>query len=580
MLGERRPDWNYALSLLSSVALTFSLGAAVPDKVVVLTFDDSIKSHYSVVGPMLKQYGFGATFFVTEGFEFGTDKEKYMTWEEIASLHRDGFEIGNHTRDHMGLTEGNLPRLTEQVEAINRRCQEYGIPRPTSFAYPGNAISDGAIEALARLGFTFARRGGAPEHPYELGRGFAYEPGLDHPLLIPSAGDSRPHWRLEDFVTAVEQAKFGRISVMQFHGVPDRAHAWVHTPKERFVEYMDYLAANQFKVIALRDLKHYVDPTLVPNRHHEVIEDRQRSLRRGQSRDSFRQPRSSDEQAYWLRTMVEEHGYSSWEVRAATGLSVEVISQESSRLGLSKGRTRSFSGLPLTLRPYPGGRHPRIGFLDGAMRPQRETKFSLFAPWKDGGYAVVDVPEAIWEGTGEDRHLLYLAHTHIDTKWSEEGIELEPLEWEREGDSVLRIERVLPNQVSFGARIQSGPSMVEMELWLKNGTETTLTGLNLQNCVMLRELRGFADRDNRNKVYSIPYAACRNEEGNRWVITGWQGCRRPWGNRHCPCLHADPRFPDCPPGVTVRLRGMVSFYEGTEIKAELRRLDPLWRGEF
>ena len=68
MLGKRRPDWNYALSLLSSVALTFSLGAAVPDKVVVLTFDDSIKSHYSVVGPMLKQYGFGATFFVTEGF--------------------------------------------------------------------------------------------------------------------------------------------------------------------------------------------------------------------------------------------------------------------------------------------------------------------------------------------------------------------------------------------------------------------------------------------------------------------------------------------------------------------------------
>ena len=262
---------------------------------------------------------------------------------------------------------------------------------------------------------------------------------------------------------------------------------------------MDYLAANQFKGIALRDLKHYVDPTLAPNRHHEVIEDRKRSLRRGQSRDSFRQPRSAGEQAYWLRTMLEEHGYSSWEVRAATGLSVDVIGQESSRLGLTKGRTRSFPGRPLTLRPYPGGRHPRIGFLDGAMRPQRETKFSLFAPWKDGGYAVVDVPEAIWEGSGEDRKLLYLAHTHIDTKWSEQGIELEPLEWEREGDSVLRIERVLPNQVSFGARIQSGPSMVEMELWLKNGTETTLTGLNLQNCVMLRELRGFADRDNRNK---------------------------------------------------------------------------------
>ena len=59
--------------------------------------------------------------------------------------------------------------------------------------------------------------------------------------------------------------------------------------------------------------------------------------------------------------------------------------------------------------PYPGGRHPRIGFKDGAIRPQRETKFSVFVPWPDGGYVVVDVPEAIWMDTESGRELLYLA---------------------------------------------------------------------------------------------------------------------------------------------------------------------------
>ena len=34
---------------------------------------------------------------------------------------------------------------------------------------------------------------------YEKGQGFAYEPGLDHPLLIRSAGDARPGWTLDDF---------------------------------------------------------------------------------------------------------------------------------------------------------------------------------------------------------------------------------------------------------------------------------------------------------------------------------------------------------------------------------------------
>ena len=75
-----------------------------------------------------------------------------MTWEQIAELHRDGFEIGNHTRDHLGVGPETLDRLGEQVEAINARCAEHGIPRPVSFAYPGNAIAPGAPARLKELG--------------------------------------------------------------------------------------------------------------------------------------------------------------------------------------------------------------------------------------------------------------------------------------------------------------------------------------------------------------------------------------------------------------------------------------------
>src|SRR6202008_264781 len=78
----------------------------------------------------------------------------------------------------------------------------------------------------------------------------------------------------------------------------------------------------------------------------------------------------------------------------------------------------------LLVLPYPGGRHPRIGFLAGAVRPQRETKVSVFAPWDETSYVVADVPEAIWSNLG----LTYLAHTHVDTVWTKQQIELEPLE--------------------------------------------------------------------------------------------------------------------------------------------------------
>src|SRR4029079_6460627 len=178
------------LLALAAISLTVIVSAAaalepLPDKLVALTFDDSVKSHHGVVRPILKKYGFGATFFITEGFDFPTNKTDYMTWEQIAELHRDGFEIGNHTGNHASTTTKNVANLEEQLEAINRRCAEHGISRPISFAYPGNAILPDALPVLKKAGIRFARRGGSPEYNYREGRGFAEKASLEHHLFSP-----------------------------------------------------------------------------------------------------------------------------------------------------------------------------------------------------------------------------------------------------------------------------------------------------------------------------------------------------------------------------------------------------------
>lgn len=247
-----------------ATALTLSAAVPVPDKLVVLTFDDSSASHHAVARPILKKYGFGATFFITEGFTFATNKRDYMTWEQVAELHRDGFEIGNHTRDHLGITAKNVGRLAEQLEVIAARCREHGIPTPISFAWPGNKFDLAALPVLAQAGIRFARRGGEPEVPYAVGGGVAFERGEDHPLLVPTTGDARPTWTLDDLKKAVAQARDGRVAVLQFHGVPDGEHPWVNTPRERFEEYMAWLHAEGYTVIALRDLARYVDEAHPP----------------------------------------------------------------------------------------------------------------------------------------------------------------------------------------------------------------------------------------------------------------------------------------------------------------------------
>ncbi len=147
--------------------------------------------------------------------------------------------------------------------------------------------------------------------------------------------------------------------------------------------------------------------------------------------------------------------------------------------------------------PYPGGRHPRIGFLEGAIRPQRETKVSVFTPWGDGGYVVADVPEAIWSNLG----LTYLAHTHVDTIWTKQHVELKPLEWQHLPGGVLKVERTLPNGIRFGTKVAPAADAVRMEMWLTNGTDETLSDLRVQNCIMLKGADGFEDQTQDNKLF-------------------------------------------------------------------------------
>jgi hypothetical protein len=290
---------------------------------------------------------------------------------------------------------------------------------------------------------------------------------------------------------------------------------------------------------------------------------------------NFRRPGSDEELKYWLKNMVWYHRLTNEEISTATGLTEKEIVSALKKFNIQPGnRPKRGAEESLLVMPYPGGRHPRIGFLDGAIDPQRETKFSVFTPWDANSYVVVDVPEAIWSNLG----LTYLAHTHIDTIWTKQGIDLPKLEWNRRADGTLDIERKLPNGIAFGMQIKPTKEAVRMELWLKNGTNQKLSDLRVQNCVMTKMAAGFEQQTNDNKVLTNPYVACRSSDSKRWIITAWENCNQPWGNDKCPCFHSDPKFPDLEPGQTYRLHGWLSFYEGTNIKAEFERIESTgWR---
>jgi hypothetical protein len=336
---------------------------------------------------------------------------------------------------------------------------------------------------------------------------------------------------------------------------------------------MKYLAGNQFTVIAMRDLARFVDPAVNPTDPFGVIEDRKKLIDTKRDGDNARPAKNDTELKYWLENSLVHHRFSNAEAGAALGLTADEVAAATRRLGIDVAkRPVRQEGEPLRVLPYPGGRHPRIGFRDGMIRPQRETKASVFAPWADGGYVVADVPEAVWFVPNGKSELLYLAHTHVPTTWDKQQITLDTMEWACKADGALALERTLPNRVTLAAFITPGQDGVRMEFRVTNGGAEKLTGLRVQMCLLLGNCTRFDTRTNENKVFAAPFAACRDATGKRWVITGWERCGRTWGNPPCPCMHADPVVEDCSPGQTRSVRGWLSFYEGTDIGAELKRL--------
>src|ERR1041385_3044418 len=138
---------------------------AVPDKLVVLTFDDAVKSHRTFVAPLLKELGFGATFFITH--RWMDDQTNFMTWQEIAELQQMGFEIGNHSWTHADFSSPkHANRLSGELYLVDRELDQVNVPRPTSFAYCGNSFGPEAVQKLSELGYHFARRCEQPEAEY------------------------------------------------------------------------------------------------------------------------------------------------------------------------------------------------------------------------------------------------------------------------------------------------------------------------------------------------------------------------------------------------------------------------------
>jgi len=127
----------------------------VPEKTVVLTFDDGHASNVSLALPVLKRYGFHAHFFITTGW-LGTGH--YLKVEELKTLKGAGMSIGSHGMSHAFLECLERSMLERELLASKETLRNITGGEIETLSAPGGRVGTrterAALSAGYRLLFT------------------------------------------------------------------------------------------------------------------------------------------------------------------------------------------------------------------------------------------------------------------------------------------------------------------------------------------------------------------------------------------------------------------------------------------
>jgi peptidoglycan/xylan/chitin deacetylase (PgdA/CDA1 family) len=112
----RASDFRAQMELLRNDGWKgLSVGDAIgsfADKTVAITFDDGCETDLLTAAPILREFGFGATFYITSGW---SGQRGFLTHSQIRELSSIGFEIGCHSMSHSYLTDLDDAGLRREI---------------------------------------------------------------------------------------------------------------------------------------------------------------------------------------------------------------------------------------------------------------------------------------------------------------------------------------------------------------------------------------------------------------------------------------------------------------------------------
>lgn len=129
-------------------------GKPIPQKPVLLTFDDGYLDNYTAAYPVLKKYNLKATFFISINY---LGDARHFSWEQIKEMYDSGLiQFGSHSKSHPDLTVISAAKRREEIVDSKKIIEEKIGDKVIAFSYPAGAYNNLVIRETAEAGYKFA----------------------------------------------------------------------------------------------------------------------------------------------------------------------------------------------------------------------------------------------------------------------------------------------------------------------------------------------------------------------------------------------------------------------------------------
>ncbi|MFD2582017.1 polysaccharide deacetylase family protein [Pedobacter vanadiisoli] len=131
-------------------------GAKLPEKPIMITFDDTDEDQFTVGNSTLKKYGFKGVYFIMTVSIGRKGRINYMTKEQIKQLSDEGNTIASHTYDHKNFATFTDADWTTQIDEPTKKLEQITGKKVEYFAFPYGVFKSSTLHKLKEHGFKAA----------------------------------------------------------------------------------------------------------------------------------------------------------------------------------------------------------------------------------------------------------------------------------------------------------------------------------------------------------------------------------------------------------------------------------------